>query len=342
VHPESRHVSVAQLIVGQKRCALRTMSRVKKASVVVIAVAAVALFFVGVERAWFAAEPTSGGKTVTEWLDRLALYEYRTTARGVARVPRSPEHVARDPAVEALVSIGPKATPILVARLQERAQWDRSEGRLHPVKMWGQWLWNRFRRADMGRPPAPDRWSDFQRKRKNAAAYGLLVLGTNANAGFGRFLEAFAEASKHESVSGTQVPGPPAGIYPGDVTEMARKTHPQRRDELVSEIHNGLHHTNAWGRILAVQCISAFPEELARWKDDLLGLTTDQDDQVQEAALLQLLTLAQQDDLLAILPASEIGRAATAVAENPARSERLRGLAQTVSDLANEKADQQE
>jgi hypothetical protein len=50
------------------------MSRVKKVIIIVAAVA-VALLFVGVERAWFAAEPVWRGKTVTEWLDHLVLYE---------------------------------------------------------------------------------------------------------------------------------------------------------------------------------------------------------------------------------------------------------------------------
>lgn len=312
------------------------MSRFRKSCVAATVLAGV-LLLIAVERGWFAAEPTSRGKTVTEWLDRLVLYEYQTSPQGVEMVVRSPEDVARDPAVEALVRIGPRATPILVERLQERGQWDPKEGSSHRVKLWARWVWNRIRRGGQAQAPTPDRWSTFQRQRKNAAAYALLVLGTNANAGFARFMEAYAEAPKHESISGTPIPGPPVGVYPSTVVKMARATHLERRDEFVSEIHKGLQHTNAWCRIVAVQCVTAFPGKLGIWKDDVLKLTTDPDDRVQEAALLQLLQIVQQDKLLAILPASEIGRAATAVADYPANSERLRGLARTVSDLAIEK-----
>ena len=73
------------------------MSRKVKASIV-FAVLAVVLFFIGTQRAWFATEPAWRGKTVTEWLDRLVLYDFQTDATGTAMVPRSPERIATDPA----------------------------------------------------------------------------------------------------------------------------------------------------------------------------------------------------------------------------------------------------
>jgi len=178
--------------LGQKRCAPRRMSRVKKASIIVAAVA-VALLFMGIERAWFAAEPAWRGKTVTEWLDHLVLYEDRTT-NGVLWVnPRSPEHLARDPALAAILKIGAKATPILVKRLQERADWHPAEGLPRRARLWMEWGWARLHHIAAS-PPAPEGWSRRQRARKDAAAFGLLALGKDANAGFGCLMEAYAGA----------------------------------------------------------------------------------------------------------------------------------------------------
>src|ERR1039458_5711476 len=174
------------------------MSRVKKASIIVAAVA-VALLFVGIERAWFAAEPAWRGKTVTEWLDHFVLYEDRTTNGDVWTILRSPQDPALYPALAATLKIGAKATPILVKRLQERADWDPADGLPRRARLWMEWGWARLHHIASS-PPAPEGWSRFQRARQDGGAFGLLALGKDANAGFGCLMEAYAGAPKHQSV----------------------------------------------------------------------------------------------------------------------------------------------
>jgi len=306
------------------------MSRLARA-IILLAVFAVVLLFVGSQRAWFAAEPAWRGKTVTEWLDRLVLYDFQTDATGTAMVPRSPERIATDPALEALLRIGPKATPILAKRLMERAQWDPNESR---AKLWGRWLWGRVRHATPASIPAPDKWSEFQRRRKNAAAFTLLALGTNAHAGFGSFMEAYATAPKHESVSGTRIPGPPVGVYPHLVAQLATEVFPERKGEIFAEILKGLQHTNAWCREVAIECVSAFPEQLPRWKRLLLQLSKDEDESVRLAALGELLMIVQQPELHDAMTPAEIELEAKAVTEDAAASSRVKELAEVVLKLA--------
>src|SRR5260221_11624623 len=102
------------------------MSRLARAGLV-LAIFAAVLMIIGWQRAWFATEPASRGKTVSEWLDLLVLYDYQTNAAGAAEVPRSPQRIANDPALQALLRIGAKATPILIKRLTDRAEWDPSQ-----------------------------------------------------------------------------------------------------------------------------------------------------------------------------------------------------------------------
>lgn len=119
-------------------------SRLARAGLV-LAVFAVVLSITGLQRAWFAGEPAYRGRTVTEWLDQLVLYDDQKDATGTTTVPRAPDRVAHDPALKALLRIGQKATPVLVERLQERAQWDRNEGSMPRMRLWIRWLWNRVR-----------------------------------------------------------------------------------------------------------------------------------------------------------------------------------------------------
>jgi hypothetical protein len=310
------------------------MSRVRK-GIIAVAVVAVVLLIVGTERAWFAAEPAWRGKTVTEWLDRLVLYECRTNAVGISTIPRSPQRLARDPALAAILKMGSKATPILLQRLEERAQWDRAAGAVPRTKLWIRWGWDRLRHI-VASPPAPAGWSEFQLARKNAAAFSLLALGTNANAGFGRLMEAYAAAPKHQSVSRTSIPGPPVGVYPSLVTRLAKQALPGREEEMIGDIMKGLQHTNAWCRVVAAECVWVFPEHLDRTKGLLLGLLQDEDELVREAALGQLLLIVQRPTLYEAVPPTEVAVAARAMIDDAASSERLKGLAETVLGLATE------
>ncbi|MGO8927652.1 MAG: hypothetical protein ACLQU3_12265 [Limisphaerales bacterium] len=306
------------------------MRRVKKASIIVAAVA-VALLFVGVERAWFAAEPAWRGKTVTEWLDHLELY--RTTNGDVWINLRSPEDLARDPALAAILKIGAKATPILVKRLQERADWDPADGLVRRTRLWMGWGWARLHHIAAS-PPAPEGWSRFQRARKDAAAFGLLALGKDANAGFACLMEAYAAAPKSQSVLGTQIPGPPVGTIPSLVTRLARQTLPERDEEMIRDVVRGLQHTNACCREVAAECVWEFPEHLSRTKSLLFRLVQDENEIVREAALGQLLLIVQRRELHEIVPPAEVAAAATAVLDDPRASGRLKGLAETVLRLA--------
>jgi hypothetical protein len=165
----------------------------------------------------------------------------------------------------------------------------------------------------------------------------LVILGTNTSAGFGRFMEAYAAAPKHESIARTPVPGPPVGAHPNRVARMVKKTHPQRRQEMVAEISRGFQHTNAWCRVVALECVLELPEELGRWKKDLLRLTSDKDAMVREAALGQLLNIVQIKERRAVVPASDIWSAANAVVEDTNASQRVRELAGIVRKLAEGK-----
>src|SRR6266567_1616170 len=276
---------------------LRPMTHSKK-MIIAVVIAAAILLLIGLRGGWFATEPAYGRKTVTAWLDSLLLSERRPDSAGnVQVVLRSPEGVANDPALHALLKIGSNAVPILVQRIYDRAEWPREVGPIERMRMWGQWTLNRLRGRGPNQRPSPRNFSEFQRARKNAAGFALLALGTNANGGFTRYMEAYAAAPKHESIYGTKIAGPPVGSFSSDIVCIAKSALPQRRDEIFEEILKGLHHTNAWCRTVAIECVVEFPEEIAKWKNRLAELTQDEEPLVQEAALGGLILIVQKDEL---------------------------------------------
>jgi RNA polymerase sigma factor (sigma-70 family) len=281
------------------------------------------------------AEPSYGDKTVTQWLDQLPIIDWESFS------VLSPAAITNNPAYGALMKIGPRAVPVLVERLEDRADWPTETGPRERVGQWVSWTWERMRHSWSTPRPAPERFSRWQINRKHAAGLILLTLGTNANGGFGRYAHAYAEAPKGQSVYGTPLVGIPFGLFPYVCPKAALSVRPDRRGELIAGLQQSLGDTNAWGREFAVECVQCFPEELGRWKGRLGELARDSvgtgNAPVQEAALGYMMQVAQSDLLLAIMPASEILPVAEAVLADPKASPRIRDLAATVQSLAKEK-----
>src|SRR2546429_3431203 len=92
-----------------------------------------------------------------------------------------------DRALRAWRIMGWTGVQVLVKRPSEPPLWKPSDR----LKAWLEWKWNQVRsRRAIPRPSPPNYCSHIQRARKMAAAFTLLALGTNANAGFTRAMEA--------------------------------------------------------------------------------------------------------------------------------------------------------
>lgn len=302
----------------------------------VVTIITIVLAFIAWQLRWFSGEPTYRGRTVTEWLDRLTLYEHRKTADGGEVHLRPGGAVARDPALHALLTIGPKGVPTLLKRLADRAEWPSDISASKRCRMWIKWKWNavRGRRGDW---PAFYEWSEPQKARKNAAAFVLLALGTNGGAGFTTYMEAYAAAPKFQSVYATGVAGPPVGSSSSMVTRSVINAFPDRRDEIRTAIFRGLEHTNAWCRIVAVECAREFLKEFLQHKDLVLKLIRDEDPVVQGATLGALMLAVQQPSFDSLMPPGETRAAAQAVADDPGNTERVRQMAETVVKLARQR-----
>jgi hypothetical protein len=257
------------------------------ASVLLLGVA-----LIGLQQRWWGLEPATGGRTVTEWLDRMALFEAerrmdRTGENSFFPV-RDPAVVTNDPALLALVRLGPRAVPVLRQRLIEPPQpttLARWRNRLDSY-------WERIR--NLGRPvPAvtafsPPYRSSFHRARQNAAMLGLLALRKENGGGLRLALETLAAAGTNEY--GNFV------AYPGTALVTAVPGLPHRRAELAEDVFALLSDTNALRRRLAAESAREFREELPDWKATLIHLADeDADDQVRRAALRSLTTQLRGD-----------------------------------------------
>jgi len=257
-----------------------------------VAASVLLLAVMGWQRRWWAGEPATGGRTVTEWLDRMALFEAqrrmdRTGEQSFFPV-RAPAVVTNDPALRALVRLGPRAVPVLRQRLIEPPQ-------PTTLALWRSRLdsyWGRIR--NLGRPaPAVTafspsyRWS-FHRARQNAALTGLLALGRERGGGLRLALETLAAAGTNEY--GNFV------AYPGAALVTAVPGLPHRRAELAEDVFTLLSSTNALLRRLAAESAREFREELPDWKPTLIQLADeDADDQVRRAALRSLTSQLRGD-----------------------------------------------
>ena len=70
------------------------------------------------------AEPSYGGKSVTQWLDQLPIIDWESERISVL----APADITNNPAYGVLMKIGPRAVPVLVERLEDRADWPRKPG----------------------------------------------------------------------------------------------------------------------------------------------------------------------------------------------------------------------
>ena len=123
--------------------------------------------FVGWWLGWFAGEPTCHGKTVTQWLDSMALFDEARNAeltdQNTFRYQCSPEVVTNDHALRALIELGPKSLAILEKTLAEPPQWSRTIGPIRRLRMWAEWKWYRLRNPGSTAPrPAPNSYGSFQ------------------------------------------------------------------------------------------------------------------------------------------------------------------------------------
>lgn len=273
------------------------------------------IFFVGWRLGWFADEPAYNGKTVTQWLDTIVLLDRQTNAQGVSLIPRTPAQLTNQPGYHALLSIGARAVPVLMQRVMDLPE---QEEKLSLLARWKQYAGEKFQQIRTGRKPPgkpSPTYPRAQRDRKDAAGFVLVALGTNAQGGFTRFLEAYATAPK------PRVAGPLLGVYPSDVARAGGGVSPERRDELLAAITAGMQHTNGEYRRVAANAASAFPEEAEKWKPLFVRLTKDTDQYAPQAALSALFYMMPDDELM---------RTVEDITQDEQRSERVRELARAV------------
>jgi len=210
---------------------------------------------------WPDREPRHEGKTVMEWLNSLVLYTNETRSNGdVVRVYRPRDQIVSDPAFQALQAIGSRGTRVLMERIAEPAGFPPEMSRSERWRTRGRWMWYRLRGPGQATRPTSGSWSRTQTARKTAAAFMLVVLGTNGHGGFSRLMETYAAAPRFTSVYGAKLAGAPVGFAPSSAVALACSARPQLRDEIVAGVLQGLQHTNALCQAMAVDCARGFPE----------------------------------------------------------------------------------
>lgn len=244
---------------------------------------------------WFATEPVYHGRTVTQWLDAMALYddvrEWDRTPRVTFEAPQSPEAVAADPALHALLALGPKTLPALKAHLMEPPQpypwWDQLRYRLGTV-------WMRFQ--DPNYPPftsLPLQYTSHDDARSLSAALTLLALGTNRDGGMPVLMEDYIRESSSTNRTRRLFPN-----YRAIETAMAGL--PQARQEIQDTIDGWLTHPNPLYRQFAAKnaLAKSFPTEFPRWRPLLMRMVaSDQEDpEVRQGAMFALLHRSETED----------------------------------------------
>jgi hypothetical protein len=259
------------------------------ASVLVLAVA-----LIGLQRRWWGLEPATGGRTVTEWLDRMALFEAErrrdVTGQSSFQTIRDPAVVTNDPALVAIVGLGPRAVPVLKERIVEPPRLPFRARMLG----WFHWRWMQFRTLNRNLPPPspPSFHGSVVEARKQAAALALLALGRDQGGGMQQLLETIAAEGTnrlhpyyvnlvfHPTFSlGTAVPGLP-----------------YRRAEMAEEVFDLLSHTNALVRRLAAESAWHFEHELKGWKTALIRLAKEGPDTMARIGALWSLVIKLRED----------------------------------------------
>ncbi|EEF57440.1 HEAT repeat domain-containing protein [Pedosphaera parvula] len=272
----------------------------------------------GWNRRWFADEPAYKGKTVTEWLDSMALVDGRRkmdrTGESSFETAKSSLEVTNDPALRALVVMGAKAVPVLEKRLSEPLQQDLGLAPWDKLQLEAENEWQKISQPNGARAPAPwKRINSYQDARNTAAALGMLALGTNKGAGVTRLLDMQIQRD------------PPFLAF-----LIANRGLPEKHEEIVAGITEGLHNTNAMLRLKAVKLTRTFRGDFQKWRSTLLEMAHDPEEESREAALWALVTTIPKDD--------EIIRLAEQTLESTNNPPHLRAFAAAGLQLAGEKA----
>lgn len=297
---------------GTKRMrALRKLLLISVALLLVIIV-------IGWNRRRSADEPAYKGKTVTEWLDSMALLEpIRKSDRvgGSEFLTTWPAaEITNDLALQALVAMGAKAVPVLKKRLSEPVQWELGMPIWQKARFRAVVTWEKISEPSGTQIPSP-LWgyNSYQKARNMAAVLGLLAVGTNAGGGVNAVLE-------------TQLR--PEVLF--TVFTIANHGLPERHDEIVASITEGMHSTNATLRKKAVTLTWTFPKDFQKWKGVLLTFASDPQEELREQALWALVTAIPEDD--------DVFRFAQQTFENTNNPPHLRVLAVGGLQSAGEKA----
>jgi len=266
---------------------VQPMNPLRKIMWGVAGIAALALLFLGF--CMFTGEPTYHFKSVTQWLNRMALFDemrnMEKEGRNGYKLPHAPEVVTNDPALRALLAIGAKAVPTLEKILNEQPESPAPEP-MDRVKSWSAQIWQQVQGA--GAPPAappPVNFGSVQQARMAAAGLAMLALGTNNQAGALRVME--IEAARQPKIwSGAML----ASFAVGNAGL------PDQHKEIVAGIIAGLNHTNTQVQELA--CVAAWhsPSDFPIWKDKLMQLAQGSDAGVARAALHSLINAGKHDE----------------------------------------------
>jgi hypothetical protein len=218
--------------------------------------------------------------------------------------------------------MGAKAVPVLEERLSEPIQQDLGMPSWQKAQSEAVETWQKVSQPNSVRTPARSRYyNDYQEARNTAAVLGLLAIGTNAGAGVKAVLEAQLQ---------------PAPLFTTAAFMMANRGLPERHDEIVAGITEGVNSTDAMIRRRAVTLTRTFPEDFQKWKPVLLTFArhpeveSSPEEEVREAALWALVTTIPKDD--------EIIQLAQEILANTNNPLHLRALAGSGLQFAGEKA----
>lgn len=244
---------------------------------------------------WFASEPVYHGRTVTQWLDAMAVYDevrHRDeTGESTFNTERKPEAIAADPALRTLLAMGPKAVPALKTHLVQvpraRPWWQRLGHRSVEA-------WRRF--WDSSYPaysPLPPRYASLDEARSMSAGLALLALGTNRGGGMPALIEEFAQTNSSTNRLNREFPAQWSINY-------ALTGFPELRTEMRHAIEESLTHTNTLYRRFAVRnaLVRHFPDDFPHWHPLLIRLAaSDQEDPgVRDGAMFALVVRPHSDD----------------------------------------------
>lgn len=201
----------------------------------------------------FADEPVYHGKTVTEWLDGMALFDEVRTADVEGPRPRSPstlQVVPADPSLTALLAIGSKAVPTLERTLQQEPADESGAEKLSLTGLLEKYVWKTVDPGDDSRLKA-------LLARQSAAALAMIAIGTNQGAGA---LAALRNCTRSDVMA----------LY--HAFAIASRGLPQRHAELVAGVLVGFHDPSPMCQRAAMVAALACHDDRAFWRRPLLDL----------------------------------------------------------------------